>query len=357
VESARAARLRYVSDGTDGIRRRRTGSGFTYLDARGAVIRDRDELRRIRALAVPPAWTDVWICPIANGHVQATGRDARGRKQYRYHPRWRATRDETKYGRMIAFGEALPRIRARVEQDLARPGLPREKVLATVVKLMQLTAIRVGNEEYAKANDSFGLTTLRDRHVEVSGDRVHFQFRGKSGKRHAIKVSDRRLARIIKQCQDIPGYELFQYLDDDGERRAIGSADVNDYLREISGDEFTAKDFRTWAGTILAVAALQEIGAAATQTQAKRNLTQAIVKVSEQLGNTPAICRKCYVHPNVLDGYLDGTLLETLTSLTKSAAAVRGLGDEENIVLALLRAAHVEAAEPLAEKLAGSLAR
>jgi DNA topoisomerase I len=299
----------------------------------------------------------VWICPIANGHVQATGRDARGRKQYRYHPRWRATRDETKYGRMIAFGEALPRIRARVEQDLARPGLPREKVLATVVKLMQLTAIRVGNEEYAKANDSFGLTTLRDRHVEVSGDRVHFQFRGKSGKRHAIKVSDRRLARIIKQCQDIPGYELFQYLDDDGERRAIGSADVNDYLREISGDEFTAKDFRTWAGTILAVAALQEIGAAATQTQAKRNLTQAIVKVSEQLGNTPAICRKCYVHPNVLDGYLDGTLLETLTSLTKSAAAVRGLGDEENIVLALLRAAHVEAAEPLAEKLAGSLAR
>ncbi len=308
-------------------------------------------------LAVPPAWRDVWICPVANGHVQATGRDARGRKQYRYHPRWRATRDETKYGRMITFGEALPRIRARVEHDLALPDLPREKVLATVVKLMELTAIRVGNEEYAKANDSFGLTTLRDRHVEVDGDRLRFEFRGKSGKRHAIAITDRRLARIVKRCQDIPGYEIFQYLDDDGTRHSIGSADVNEYLREISGDEFTAKDFRTWAGTVLAAAALQEIGAAPTQTAAKRNLTQAITSVAAQLGNTPAICRKCYVHPALLDGYLGGTLCNTLARLTSKTRDVAGLRSDEAVILAFLRAAHADATEPLSRKLERSVTR
>ncbi len=354
VESAKAARLRYVTDDVPGIRRRRAGSGFVYVDPAGRTIRDPEELRRIRALAIPPAWTDVWICPIANGHLQATGRDARDRKQYRYHPRWRATRDETKYGRMIAFGEALPRIRARVEEDLARPGLPREKVLATAVKLMELTAIRVGNEEYAKTNDSFGLTTLRDRHVEVSGARVHFEFRGKSGKRHVIDVDDRRLARIVKRCQDIPGYELFQYLDEHGERRAIDSADVNDYLREISGEEFTAKDFRTWAGTVLAAAALQEIGPGVTQTATKRNLTQAVARVAEQLGNTPAICRKCYVHPALLDGYLDGTLVDALAKLASTATA-DGLRADESVVLAFLRAAHADKIEPLASKLQRSL--
>ena len=357
VESAKAARLRYVTDSTPGIRRRRAGASFTYVGPSGRPLRDPDELRRIRALAVPPAWRDVWICRVANGHVQATGRDARGRKQYRYHPRWRATRDETKYGRMITFGEALPRIRARVEHDLALPDLPREKVLATVVKLMELTAIRVGNEEYAKANDSFGLTTLRDRHVEVDGDRLRFEFRGKSGKRHAIAITDRRLARIVKRCQDIPGYEIFQYLDDDGTRHSIGSADVNEYLREISGDEFTAKDFRTWAGTVLAAAALQEIGAAPTQTAAKRNLTQAITSVAAQLGNTPAICRKCYVHPALLDGYLGGTLCNTLARLTSKTRDVAGLRSDEAVILAFLRAAHADATEPLSRKLERSVTR
>jgi DNA topoisomerase-1 len=357
VESAKAARLRYVTDSTRGIRRRRAGASFTYVGRSGRPLRDPDELRRIRALAVPPAWRDVWICPVANGHVQATGRDARGRKQYRYHPRWRATRDETKYGRMIAFGEALPRIRVRVEHDLALPDLPREKVLATVLKLMELTAIRVGNEEYAKANDSFGLTTLRDRHVEVDGDRLRFEFRGKSGKRHAIAITDRRLARIVKRCQDIPGYEIFQYLDDDGTRHSVGSADVNEYLREISGDEFTAKDFRTWAGTVLAAAALEEIGAAPTHTTAKRNLTQAITSVAAQLGNTPAICRKCYVHPALLDGYLDGTLCDTLVRLTTETRDVGGLRPEEAVLLAFLRGAHADATEPLVRKLERSIAR
>ena len=356
VESASAARLRYVSDATPGIRRRRAGSGFTYVDAAGEALRDPAELRRIRALAIPPAWTDVWICPLANGHVQATGRDARGRKQYRYHPRWRATRDETKYGRMIAFGEALPRIRARLEHDLALPGLPREKVLATVVRLMEMTAIRVGNEEYAKANDSFGLTTLRNRHVEVTGDHMHFAFRGKSGKRHAIAVTDRRLAQIVKRCRDIPGYELFQYLDDAGTRCPIGSADVNEYLGEISGADFTAKDLRTWAGTVLAAEALREIGPATSESATKRNLTQGIARVAEQLGNTVAVCRKCYVHPAVLGGYLAGTLLDTLARLADTTAAQASLRKDEAVIIALLREAHADAAEPVAAKLARSIA-
>ena len=224
------------------------------------MIKDPAQLARIRALAIPPAYTDVWICSTANGHIQATGRDARGRKQYRYHPKWRETRDETKFGRIIAFSEALPRIRKRVEQDLGKPGLPREKVLATVVRLLDCTGIRIGNDEYARSNRSFGLTTLQDRHVEVSGSSIRFEFRGKSGKTHQVSLSDRRLAKIVRRCQEIPGEDLFQYIDDDGARQTISSGDVNDYLREISGQDFTAKDFRTWSGTKLAVAALTQIG-------------------------------------------------------------------------------------------------
>ncbi|HEY2385365.1 MAG TPA: DNA topoisomerase IB [Candidatus Binatia bacterium] len=356
AESASVAHLRYVSDAAPGIHRRRAGRGFAYVDAGGSTIRDAAEIRRIHALAIPPAWTDVWICPLANGHIQATGRDARGRKQYRYHPRWRATRDETKYGRMIAFGEALPRVRARLEHDLALPGLPREKVLATVVALMERTAIRVGNEEYAKANDSFGLTTLRNRHVAVAGDHLRFAFRGKSGKRHTIDVADRRLARIVRRCKDIPGWELFQYLDESGTRFPIGSADVNDYLREISGADFTAKDFRTWAGTVLAAEALQDLGAAPTASAARRNLTRGIAQVAEQLGNTVTVCRKCYVHPAVIDGYLAGTLLDALERLAQTTSATPGLRKGEAVLLALLRAAHADAAEPVAVKLARSVA-
>ena len=356
VESARAAGLRYVTDGTPGITRHRAGNGFAYRAPDGTPLRDDAELARIRSLAIPPAWTDVWICTAANGHLQATGRDARGRKQYRYHARWRVTRDETKYGRMIAFGEALPAIRARVERDLALPGLPREKVLATVVKLMEATCIRVGNEEYARTNDSFGLTTFRDRHATISGARLEFNFRGKSGKPHAIAVTDRRLARIVKRCQDIPGYELFQYLDDDGERRSIDSADVNAYVREISGQDFTAKDFRTWAGTVLAAAALRQGGAAGTATAAKKSLNEAVKEVAAQLGNTPAVCRKCYIHPSVLDGYTRGVLLEELATLTSTIRMLEGLRDEEAVLLAFLRAAQAEAAVPLEEKLRQSVA-
>src|SRR5919107_4252189 len=260
IESAQAAGLRYVSDTQPGIRRKKAGKGFTYGGTDGKLIRDEKELARIRSLAIPPAYTDVWICPSPQGHIQATGRDARGRKQYRYHPKWREVRDETKFGRMLAFSEALPKIRARLEQDLSRPGLPREKGLATVVRLLECTCIRVGNDEYAKANRSFGLTTLQDRHVEISGSNLRFEFRGKSGKVHKVDLNDRRLARIVRRCQALPGEDLFQYIDDDGVRQTIGSGDVNDYIREISGQEFTAKDFRTWSGTLLAVAALSEAG-------------------------------------------------------------------------------------------------
>jgi DNA topoisomerase-1 len=338
-EASRAAGLRYVSDEAPGIRRLRAGKSFTYKDADGKTVRDRPTLKRIKSLAIPPAWTDVWICPIANGHLQATGRDQRGRKQYRYHPRWRQVRDEHKFSRMIAFGKALPRIRARVEEDLKRPGLGREKVLATVVRLLETTLIRVGNEEYVRANRSFGLTTMRDQHVEVEGTTISFEFRAKSGKMQAIKLKDRRLARIVKECSDLPGRELFQYIDDDGERRTIGSADVNEYLREIAGDEFTAKDFRTWAGTVLAALALQEFEAVDTQAAAKRNITQAIERVAAKLGNTPAICRKCYVHPEVIGCYLDGSLVDTLSE--KVAETLRdeleGLDSAEAAVLAFLQ--------------------
>ncbi|HEX6738652.1 MAG TPA: DNA topoisomerase IB [Vicinamibacteria bacterium] len=335
---AAAAGLRYVSDAKPGIRRLRRGRGFRYVGADGAAVRDPVVLARIKKLAIPPAWTEVWICPLAHGHLQASGRDSKRRKQYRYHTRWREVRDEAKYGRMVAFARALGRIRARTARDLARPGLPREKVLATVVRLLEATHIRVGNEEYARQNRSYGLTTLRDSHASVSGAKLEFRFRGKGGKEHVVGIQDRRLSRIVKRCQELPGYELFQYLDEAGERRGIESADVNAYLREVSGEDFTAKDFRTWAGTVLAAWELCEMEAGLSERRAKRNVAQAIEAVSERLGNTPAICRKCYVHPTVIESYLDGSLARTLR---RRAAAMReaGLRPEESMVLALLSSA------------------
>jgi DNA topoisomerase I len=336
VESAQAAGLRYVSDIQPGIRRKKSGKGFSYVGTDGKPIRDEKELARIRSLAIPPAYTDVWICPSPNGHIQATGRDARGRKQYRYHSKWREVRDETKFGRMLAFSEVLPKIRERIDRDLARPGLPREKVLATVVSLLECTCIRVGNDEYAKANRSYGLTTLQDRHVEISGSNLRFEFRGKSGKTHRVDLNDRRLARIVQRCQALPGEDLFQFLDDDEVRQTIGSGDVNDYIREISGEEFTAKDFRTWAGTLLAVAALTEIGAWSSQRHAKSNVLRAVDQVAEQLNNTRAVCRKYYVHPAVFESYLAGSMLEALQNGTKEAIK-SALSAEEAAVVRLLR--------------------
>ena len=336
IESAQAAGLRYVSDTQPGIRRKRAGKGFAYVGPDGKTIRDAKELARIRSLAIPPAYTDVWICPSPNGHIQATGRDARGRKQYRYHPKWREVRDETKFGRMLAFSEALPKIRGRVERDLNLPGLPREKVLATVVRLLECTCIRVGNDEYAKSNRSFGLTTLQDRHVEISGANLRFEFRGKSGKTHKVDLNDRRLARIVQRCQALPGEDLFQYIDDEGVRQTVGSGDVNDYIRDISGQEFTAKDFRTWNGTLLAVEALTEVGAWGTQRQAKSNVLRAIDRVAEQLNNTRSVCRKYYVHPAVFESYLAGSMLAQLQNGTKQTVT-NDLTADEAAVVRLLR--------------------
>jgi DNA topoisomerase-1 len=337
--SAQAARLRYVSDTQAGIRRQRAGRGVCYRGVDGAPIRDPVILRRIKALAIPPAWTDVWICPRPDGHLQATGRDARGRKQYRYHARWRTVRAATKYDRMLAFGAALPQLRARLAQDLARPGLPREKVLATVVRLLETTLIRVGNVEYARANHSFGLTTLRDRHVQIAGATLQFQFRGKSGQQHSVRINDRRLATIVKRCQDLPGYELFQYLDAAGERQVVDSADVNDYLRHRTGQDFTAKDVRTWAGTVLAACALWQCGPWVSQSEAKQNIVQAIDTVARRLGNTRAICRTCYVHPAVLDAYLDHSLFTVPLSprAVDDSTTEGGLQPEEAVVLAFLK--------------------
>jgi DNA topoisomerase-1 len=308
VASARAAGLRYVSDQSPGIRRKRAGKAFTYTAGDGHAMRDEETIRRIKRLAIPPAWTDVWICPDPRGHLQATGRDARGRKQYRYHPRWREVRDAVKYDRMLAFAEALPKIRQRTDQDLERPGLPREKVLATIVRLLEETRIRIGNDEYRKENGSYGLTTLRNRHVNVIGAEVRFSFRGKSGKQHNIEFQDRRMARIIKRFLEIPGQELFKYVDDNGEGRAVDSADVNEYLREITGEDFTAKDFRTWAGTILAARFLRETSGATNSRAAKKQLVRAIARVADELGNTPAVAKKGYIHPAVIATYLSGGL-------------------------------------------------
>jgi DNA topoisomerase I len=337
--AAKAAKLRYVSDRTKGIRRARTKDGFDYFAPNGTKITDPDEIARIRKLAIPPAYEDVWICPYPNGHLQATGRDVRGRKQYRYHPKWREVRDESKYGKMLLFGKVLPIIRERVEKDLARPGLPREKVLAAIVRLLESTLIRVGNEEYAKTNKSFGLTTLRNRHVKVeSGARIRFDFRGKSGTEHRIDLRNKKLAAVVRRCQDLPGQDLFQYLDEDGQPRGVGSDDVNDYLQEITGQPITAKDFRTWAATNLAALALQQLEAFDSQAKAKKNVLQAVESVSKMLGNTPAICRKCYIHPAIFDGYLDGRLLEALKQRAdeKLADPGHGLKAEEAAVIAFL---------------------
>jgi DNA topoisomerase I len=339
VASAKAAGLRYVDDSQPGLHRRRAGKSFIVLDTRGRRVRDCETLRRVRHLAIPPAWTDVWICSSPDGHIQATGRDARGRKQYRYHPRWRTVRDETKYARALAFARALPALRARVEEDLGRPGLPREKVLATVVRLLETTFIRVGNEEYARHNKSFGLTTLRDDHVDVRGSTLRFNFRGKGGKRHEVGITDRRVARVVRRCQDLPGQELFQYVDDDGTRRTVDSADVNAYLREVTGEDFTAKDFRTWAGTVLAALALQELQVSPSATQAKKNVLRAVEAVARQLGNTPAICRKGYVHPGVIEAYMEGATLGAIRPqpARRMRTALPSLRPEETALLRLLR--------------------
>jgi DNA topoisomerase I len=336
-EAAAEAGLRYVSDEQPGITRRRSGTGFAYRMPDGKPVRDKATLARIRSLAVPPAYKDVWICPYANGHIQATGRDDKGRKQYRYHPRWREVRDAAKYEHMIEFAAALPGIRARVAADMKKPGMPREKVLATIVHLLETTLIRVGNDDYAKQNNSFGLTTLRNRHVEVEGSALRFRFKGKSGKTWSLGVQDRRVARIVRQCQELPGQDLFQYLDEEGEVRGVSSDDVNAYLREIAGAEVTAKDFRTWAGTVLAALALQECERFTTQAAAKRNIRTAIESVAARLGNTPTICRKCYVHPEIFDCYLNEALILEIAAEAKAESDSEALRPDEAAVLALLR--------------------
>ena len=342
VEAAHAAGLRYVTDTAPGIRRRRRGRGFAYTRPDGAPLRDPAELERIRKLVIPPRWTDVWICPSSSGHLQVTARDARGRKQYRYHMRYRAVRDDTKFGRMIEFSEVLPSIRRRVERDVASPQLSREKVLATVVWLLEKTLIRVGSDEYARDNGSFGLTTLRRRHVAISGAKLHFEFRGKSGVPHSVAVTDRRMARIIQRFQELPGQELFQYLDDDGRRQSVDAGDINQYLREIAGRQVTAKDFRTWAGTMLAASALRDIGPFTSDKEANANVVRAIDQVAKQLGNTRAVCRKYYVHPALLEAYMEGFILPAVVgderSVPRDASRPAGLRRDEIVVVELLRA-------------------
>ena len=339
-DAAESAGLVYVSDEKPGIRRETAGEGFSYRDAKGQPVRDETTLERIRKLAIPPAWTDVWICPRANGHIQATGRDAKGRKQYKYHPQFREVRESTKYEHMMEFARALPAIRARLAEHMALRGLPRDKVLATVVHLLESTLIRIGNDDYAKSNRSYGLTTLRNPHVKVNGSELRFQFKGKSGKTWRLQLKDRRVAKIVRACQELPGQELFQYVDDNGEVKHVTSADVNAYLREITGRDITAKDFRTWAGTVLAALALQEFEAFDTQAGARKNLRAAIERVASRLGNTPTICRKCYIHPEVLSAYTEGALLLEVrerveAELREDLAALR---PEEAAVLGLLEA-------------------
>jgi DNA topoisomerase-1 len=337
-DAAASAGLRYVTDATPGITRQRVGKGFRYVSPDGSTVRDADELKRIGALAIPPAWTNVWICPNPRGHLQATGRDVRGRKQHRYHPRWRQVRDEAKYDRILDFASALPALRRQAEKDVSLPGLPRDKVVAAVVQLLEKTLIRVGNEEYARDNQSFGLTTMRDSHARISGSTIRFRFRGKSGKFHDIAFSDARLARIAKRCQELPGRELFQYLDDNGDVQDINSSDVNDYLRRVMGREFTAKDFRTWTGTVLAARALQELQEFGSETQAKKNVLLAVESVAGLLGNTRAVCRKCYVHPAIIDSYLDRSLASSLSARAgKRLANPHALTRLETAVLALLQ--------------------
>ena len=334
-ESARVARLRYVTGDEPGIRRKRAGRGFCYLDPDGRPVNDADTLKRIRSLVIPPAWTNVWICSLKHGHLQAYGRDAKGRKQYRYHPLYRAVRNATKFSRMAAFAAALPAIRERVQQDLDRTGLTREKVLATAVRLLERTAIRVGNEEYAKTNNSYGLTTLQDRHIDIDGHKLRFHFRGKSGLMHDIEITDRKLSRILRDCQEIPGHELFHYVNAEGEVSKISSEDVNAYLREITGEDFTAKDFRTWVGSAAAALELNQIGPSTSDTDAKKNIVAAIKNAAARLGNKPSTCRTYYVHPAVLESYLDGTLFEEMKKAPESSSPF-GLRREEACVAQLV---------------------
>jgi DNA topoisomerase-1 len=342
-ETAAEAGLVYVSDEMPGIRRRRCGKGFSYRQDGGGLLRDRAALARIRSLAVPPAWTDVWIAATSRGHLQATGRDARGRKQYRYHPTFREIRESGKYEHLIDFARALPRIRAAVAAHMALAGLPREKVLATMVNLLETTLIRVGNADYARENKSYGLTTLNNPHIKVNGTALRFHFKGKSGRVWRLQVKDRRVARVVRACQELPGQQLFQYLDDDGGPRGVSSSDVNAYLREISGLDITAKDFRTWAGTVQAACALAELGSAPSITQSKRNLRLAIAQVAERLGNTVTICRKCYVHPDIIACYLEGAL--ELAAGKEGALAPHDLNPQEEAMLAFLESSLSEAGQ------------
>ncbi len=339
LEVAEAAGLHYVSDTMPGIARKRVGKHFSYLDRAGKPIHDQKVLDRIHALGIPPAWEQVWISEDAQGHIQATGRDAKGRKQYRYHTRWREVRDSTKYEHMLEFGESLPTIRERVRHDMTLPGMPREKVLATVVQLLDSTMIRIGNEEYARENQSYGLTTLQNEHVTVKGNTIHFHFRGKSGKDHEIDVRDKQLAKIVSSCQELPGYQLFEYKDEHGVLRTVDSSDVNEYLREISAHDFSAKDFRTWGGTVIAASSLEGMGRYQTQTEAKKFVVQAIKDAAGHLGNTPAICRKCYVHPGVLDAYMDGSLSDFFERANQISEKKdhNGLHENEVMVFAFLK--------------------
>ncbi|MGI9088735.1 MAG: DNA topoisomerase IB [Chthoniobacterales bacterium] len=334
-EVAADAGLRYVSDDQPGFTRKKKGDSFEFFDTKGTRITDENRILRIQRLVIPPAYTEVWICSSSNGHLQATGRDARGRKQYRYHEKWRAERDENKYEKMVAFGAALPKIRKRVEADLSLPGLPKNKVSATIVSIMERTFIRIGNEEYARENKSYGLTTMRNRHVNVTGSKIRFKFRGKSGIDHQMEVADRRLARIVKKAQELPGQELFGYLDEEGNAQKVDSQDVNDYLHEITGEDFTAKDFRTWAGTVLAAVALSAFDPPENKTAAKKNVKIAVSAVSKILGNTPAVCRKCYVHPVVLETYFSGEMIDGLRRKTEQAL-VENLPDLRSVEAAVM---------------------
>lgn len=338
LEAARLAGLRYITEETAGYARRKRGRGFSYYAPDGTLVKDKQTRARIEALAIPPAWNEVWISPTPNGHIQATGRDEKGRKQYIYHARWEDVRNHRKYDKLLLFGEALPRIREQTDRDLRRHGLGREKVIALLVRLLEATLIRVGNDEYARANESFGLTTLRDRHVTIEGATVEFNFTGKTSKKHSVQLRDRRLARLVERCKEIPGYELFQYLDDAGQRQRVDSGDVNDYLRTVTGENFTAKDFRTWGGTVRALRALRDAGPAADAQQAQRNIAAAVKAVAAELGNTPAICRAYYIHPAILSCYVDGTLEDHLPEIpTDDPADAYALTPEEEAVMALLR--------------------
>ncbi|MDX2152291.1 MAG: DNA topoisomerase IB [Bryobacteraceae bacterium] len=352
VQSALIAGLRYVRPYGPGIVRKRSGRGFTYIGVDSRPVRDRATLDRIRSLVIPPGWADVWICPLANGHLQAIGRDAKGRKQYRYHPQYREVRDATKFTKMMAFGAALPKIRVQVDQDIRLPGLTKRKVVAAAVKLLDATGMRVGNEEYAKTNESYGLTTLRDHHVEIAGHRLKFQFRGKSGQDQEIELTDRRLAKIVKDCQDIPGYELFQYVDDTGETARLDSGDINDYLREITGEEFTAKDFRTWNGTGLMALELEAVGPCDTVTVRKKNVVASVKSVAAKLGNRPATCRKYYIHPAILDAYEDGSLFEAFNKCpTADPTDEAALRREEQCIMNVIQT-FLERAATVARKAA-----